>query len=444
MGKRLEKSRIVLWASALALVLVAATLAWCLAQLSQRSVDTQLLNAKSQSEFACGTLAAGLKRFEQLQGTPDHTAAQAVIDMALRDLSGLEGGFWQANGGVTAYAFPTYDGTGIKLDAPSAELARIVATAQRALDSKSLVVDVRPGQREAVVFSACVVGGDVEGRVAWTLLRVSTASAQASNPLGVALSLLLGFVVTGGAVLLLALRQGSQERTRAIEQVAVTERLAMIGQLSAGLAHEIRNPLGTIRIKVENALAAPVSLREQRTHSALQVVLEQTQRLESLTSSLLALTQLTSLEPQTIDLPTWLQEVGGFYRERAEQQGVQLQLELPPETATDAPVTFDPQWVRRALDNLVLNALAHVPAGGTVRVGASRPGARRLVLWVEDDGEGVAPQLQDSLFSPFVTHRSGGSGLGLALVQEVARAHKGTARLVPSERGARFEMELGQ
>jgi nitrogen-specific signal transduction histidine kinase len=66
------------------------------------------------------------------------------------------------------------------------------------------------------------------------------------------------------------------------------------------------------------------------------------------------------------------------------------------------------------------------------------------VLWVEDDGGGVAPALRDSLFSPFASHRPGRSGQGLALVQEVARAHKGAAALVPSHRGARLEMELGQ
>jgi signal transduction histidine kinase len=446
MLKRFDKSRLVLWATALALLLSAAALAWSLVQLSRQSADTQVLNAKSQSEFACASLAAGLKRFEQLQGTPDHTAAQAVIDMALRDLSGLEGGFWQADRGVIAYAFPTYDGTGIKLDPPSAELARIVATAQRAMDSKSLVVDVRPGQREAVVFSACVVDGDNLGRMAWTLMRVSTSSAQASSPVSLTLSLLLGFVLTGGAVLLLALRHVLQERKRAFEHVEAAERLAMVGQLSAGLAHEIRNPLGTIRIKVENALAAPPPLREQRTHSALQVVLEQTQRLESLTSSLLALTQLNSLQLQLIDLPGWLQDVCDFYRERAEQLGLTLELQLEPPLGEGRaePVTFDPLWVRRALDNLMLNALAHVRSGGTIRIGARRLAAQSLVLWVEDDGDGVAPALRDSLFSPFTSHRPGGSGLGLALVQEVARAHKGAATLVPSRRGARFEMELGQ
>lgn len=442
MLKRLDKSRLVLWASALALLLMASGLAWSLVQLGRQSADAQLSSARSQSEYACSSLAAGLKRFEQLQGNADHTAAQAVIDMALRDLSGLEGGFWQADRGVIAYAFPTYDGTGIKLDPPSAELARIGATAQRAADSKSLVMEVRPGQREAVVFSACVVEGDTAGRMAWTLMRVSTSSAQASSPVSLTLSLLLGWVVIGGVALLLALRHVLQDRARAFEHVAGSERLAMIGQLSAGLAHEIRNPLGTIRIKVENALAAPPALREQRTHSALEVVLEQTLRLENLTSSLLALTQLTSLDRQPVDLPTWLPEVCGFYRERAEQQGVAL--EVLVDDASAAPVTFDAHWVRRALDNLVLNALAHVPAGAAIRVGSHRPTPEQLVFWVEDDGEGVAPALQGSLFAPFTSHRPGGSGLGLALVQEVAKAHGGMARWVPSPRGARFEMELGQ
>ncbi|WP_218182688.1 sensor histidine kinase [Pseudomonas gingeri] len=243
----------------------------------------------------------------------------------------------------------------------------------------------------------------------------------------------------------MALRHVLQERKSAFEHVEAAERLAMVGQLSAGLAHEIRNPLGTIRIKVENALAARLALREQRTHSALQVVLEQTQRLESLTSSLLALTQLSSLQLQPIDLPCWLQDVCDFYRERAEQLSLTLELQLVPSLGEGRaePVTFDPLWVRRALDNLMLNALAH-RSGGTIRMGTRRPAARSLVLWVEDDGDGVALALRDSLFSPFTSHRPGGTGLGLALVQEVARAHKGAATLAPSHRGARFEMELGQ
>nr|VUD34401.1 Uncharacterised protein [Raoultella sp. NCTC 9187] len=80
------------------------------------------------------------------------SGAQAVIDLTLRDRPGVEGGLWSMGSGVVAYAFPTYDGSGIKRDPPSAELERIESTSRRALDGKRSVTDLRPGLREAVIF----------------------------------------------------------------------------------------------------------------------------------------------------------------------------------------------------------------------------------------------------------------------------------------------------
>ncbi len=105
---------------------------------------------------------------------------------------------------------------------------------------------------------------------------------------------------------------------------------------------------------------------------------------------------------------------------------------------------FDPGLVRRALDNLIGNALRHTPQGGTVTLRAARE-ADTVVLAVEDTGPGVDPALHDTLFEPFVTGRPDGTGLGLALARELVEAHGGRLRLDrpgDDEAGARFVIEL--
>jgi signal transduction histidine kinase len=105
------------------------------------------------------------------------------------------------------------------------------------------------------------------------------------------------------------------------------------------------------------------------------------------------------------------------------------------------PPRFDIEQVRRALDNLILNAIQNTPPGGTVTVEA-RHRHGRLCLRVCDSGPGVPDKIRERLFEPFVTGREEGTGLGLAIVSEIARANGGEARLVPDTNGAVFEVEL--
>jgi hypothetical protein len=97
--------------------------------------------------------------------------------------------------------------------------------------------------------------------------------------------------------------------------------------------------------------------------------------------------------------------------------------------------------MQRALDNLILNAIQNTPRGGRIVVDALRRDDS-LRLRVEDTGAGVSNEIRDGLFEPFATSRSDGTGLGLAIVREIARAHRGDARLLDSARGAVFEIEL--
>jgi len=184
---------------------------------------------------------------------------------------------------------------------------------------------------------------------------------------------------------------------------------------------------------------APPEMRAARAAGALEVVLSQTQRLETLVSSLLALTQPFLVERRPVDLRAWMDE-----RIQAHAgQGAQLVPTLDPGLAVDARVAlFDPDQMARAVDNLLLNALAHTGADGRIELGARRTARGSLLLWVADDGMGIPADLRDTLFEPFTTSRAGGTGLGLALVREIVQAHGGQVGLAGAARGTRIEMEL--
>lgn len=428
----------------LAIAAVSLVLAALLLVLIRQGAGPQITRATHQAAVSCEALRAGGERVAQAAPDSFASTAQAILDLALRDQAGTEGGFWRSGAGVVAYAFPTYDGTGIKRDPPSAELERIGSTAQRALDGVSLVTDVRPGLREAVVFSACPVSAPQRGLAAWTLVRVPLIGADVINPLILAVSLLLCTVVVSGAWLGRLLARWRRKSEALQQQLAQSERLATLGRVSAGLAHEIRNPLGTMRMKVENAMAAPAEVREARVASALESVLAQTGRLEALVSSLLSLTQPFAIERQRLNLHAFLEEHIKTHAPAAAAAGVQLRLALDPSLEASArPLAwFDPVQMARVLDNLVLNALAHTPGGGAIELGATRSPSGKLLLWVADDGSGVPADLRGTLFEAFATGRTGGSGLGLALVREIVQAHGGQIALAESARGTRMEMEL--
>ncbi|QEI09295.1 sensor histidine kinase [Pigmentiphaga aceris] len=452
----------VLWIS---IAFVALLLTWLMLQLSQQGAAAQIENARQQAAVSCETIRVGAARVRAATapgygaaGEVPPSAAQAVIDLALRDQAGVEGGIWRADQGVVAYAFPTYDGSGIKRDPPAAELDRIGATAQRAQAAASLTIDVRPGLREAVVFAACPVdtGATIATRaalpdaatdktalIAWTLQRVSVIRAEVVNQLTTAMTLLLGSVIVSGAWLGWTLARWRRHAAQLSGKLAQSERLATLGRISAGLAHEIRNPLATMRMKAENALAAPLEVRDKRVASALESVLSQTERLEGLVSSLLALTQPFRVDRKPLDLRLWLAERVQIHADAAVKHGISMVLKIDEETAVHAQplALLDPLQMDRALDNLLLNALAHTPYGGTIEIGARRTANGALLLWVADDGVGIPEALRENLFEPFTTARAGGTGLGLALVREIVQAHGGRVSLADTSRATNADTD---
>jgi signal transduction histidine kinase len=224
------------------------------------------------------------------------------------------------------------------------------------------------------------------------------------------------------------LAEAQQHSEALASRMALSERLAALGRVAAGVAHEIRNPIAAMRLRAENALAGD----DARRRTALEAILAQIARLDRLIGELLAMTQRRTPQPEPVDLLAFLQGCA------ADHPCVTLQ--APANTL----VELDPALTRRALDALLTNARQHSLAGAQLWLRAS-VAAGRLRIDLQDSGPGVDPALRETLFEPFVTGRADGTGLGLSIARELTEAQGG--RLVLADpggdgRGATFALEI--
>jgi len=225
------------------------------------------------------------------------------------------------------------------------------------------------------------------------------------------------------------------------------ERLEAVAALSASLAHEIRNPLASIRSSVEQ-LAGLVGQDEDEQVLA-RLIVRESDRLSRLLGEFLDFSRVRASNFSRVDLHAVAEETARLLREHPEC-GPEVRIEV---TGGPLPIEADEDLLHRIVSNLMLNAVQACRGRGLVVASVDRigpgdlpPGANledpvRLV--VEDDGTGIDPDLLDRLFQPFVSRRPGGSGLGLAIVQRAVEAHRGLV-LVHSTpgRGARFTVYL--
>ena len=223
------------------------------------------------------------------------------------------------------------------------------------------------------------------------------------------------------------------------EQLARTRRLATIGQLAAGVAHEINNPLAAITTCAEATLR---DMREAPETSALSVerqwdyyleeIVRQALRCKEITRGLLDLSRQKRARRDSVDLNRVVAQAALVFEQRVRERGVRVEVETD---ASVGEVATDETMLRQVLDNLMSNALDAVADGGRVRVSTALDGARVRVE-VEDDGHGIAPEVLARVFDPFFTTKDPGrgSGLGLAISLTLAEA-LGGAITVESKTG---------
>lgn len=221
------------------------------------------------------------------------------------------------------------------------------------------------------------------------------------------------------------------ERTRELEEaqqeLVQAERLATLGQVTATVSHELRNPLATVRTAIFSVADALQQNSPQTVPRALDLAERSVLRCDRIIGELLDFTRTRQLEPQELAVDPWLD---GLLDELVPQLGVPVERDL----RGGIQLSFDPEKLRQAVVNVVVNAAqacAGIPAG-RVRVRSAlarrRPG-RVLELSVEDNGPGIAPELLDRVLEPLFSTKGFGVGLGLPIAHNVMDQHGGELEL---------------
>jgi signal transduction histidine kinase len=221
------------------------------------------------------------------------------------------------------------------------------------------------------------------------------------------------------------LKQNIEHERQIEDRLRHSERLAALGRLIAGVAHEVRNPLATIRLRVQMCRR---DSSDPRVHDSCAIALEEIERLNGMVNRLLSFSQPVRLRAESINLCRLIgQRLDGF-RERATQNGVKLVTNFSDDVSLD----LDGDRMAQVFDNLIQNAVeAMSGSGGTLWVGVTsvKLGSGTVRVDFCDSGRGIDPGVVNHVFEPFFTTKPSGTGLGLCICNELVRAHGGDIQI---------------
>ena len=293
----------------------------------------------------------------------------------------------------------------------------------------------------AIRAEPVAVDGHVVGAT-WAMIRLtdplfldrSVRGYQVASGLalgGVALALALTTGLAG------TVRRQTTERSRLQTELRRSERLAALGKLLAGVAHEVRNPLAGIRSTVQlwQRGIGPDS-------ESFEDLLAEVDRLDGIVERLLHFSRADAQDLRPGDLNAVVAESARLARVAAGSQGVRVDLDLDPALG---PVAMAPPALVQVFRNLTTNALHAMPEGGVLRLATRLDAPRGLAeVSVSDTGSGLSQDMLTHVFEPFYTTKAGGTGLGLAIAREIALAHRGDLRAANKAdgRGAVFTLTL--
>ncbi|MGD0965108.1 MAG: ATP-binding protein [Candidatus Acidiferrales bacterium] len=213
------------------------------------------------------------------------------------------------------------------------------------------------------------------------------------------------------------------------DQLQVSERLAALGRVTAGVAHEVKNPLNSMRLWLEVLKAnMPIDPEPQQ---AVKMLDSEIDRLDRAVKTFLNFTKPVEINLEESDVRALIEEVLDAARPSVAQAGLELAVDLPENFP---PVLLDRQLIHQCVLNLLLNACSFTPPGGRVLVRLERKGEFGAIS-VSDTGKGISPEDRSKIFQLFFTTRLGGTGIGLANTFRFVQLHNGRIE---------FESELGQ
>lgn len=452
-----------------------AAAGWLLVELfhsreSNLAARTQSELSQANARLIRAFLESNLAQTTQISVQQDDALWQ-LSNQVLATFPRVEGGFYleQADR-LLGYAYPTHGGIVPKRDIPPTErgiiLDLVLQTTRQGLPQERVLhsgLDTVVLRAEPLPFSGAV----------WTMKRIPQPQDNRSRLLTVLLVCMVLIAVAWTVLILIQLRYGVKrlqygikaieegraeqivplptemgqvgaaintmhQRRRELEQrLRRMDRLASLGQLVAGVAHEVRNPLASLRLNLEY-----LERQALRQGSSLSIasLIEQIDRLESLVQRLLYFDKTQQEEEWATDsLEAVVEEAVSLLRLKAEQQSIELIYQPPDQPLPLVPLRY--RSLSQVMVNLILNAIQASRADQRI-VASVAEQSHYLIAWVEDEGEGIPSELQDRIFDPFVSTKSDGTGLGLSISHEIVVQHGGYIDLMSRPGCTRFSVYL--
>ncbi len=220
------------------------------------------------------------------------------------------------------------------------------------------------------------------------------------------------------------------------EDMRISDKLAAVGKLAAGIAHEIRNPLASMSGSIQ-VLQRTLPLQKD-DQKLMNIILRETERLNSLITEFLTFVRPSAIQKKKVNINKIMDEITQAVKINPKfQKNITLSLE-----GEDTETYLDPEKFKQIFWNLLINSCEAMPEGGDIIISWSKK-KNKTIIRVSDTGEGITADIREKIFDPFFTTKEGGTGLGLATVYKIVEAHGGQIR-VESEKGkgTTFILEL--
>lgn len=234
------------------------------------------------------------------------------------------------------------------------------------------------------------------------------------------------------------------ELAEARQHLAASERLAELGTLTGGLAHEIKNPLSTVQLNLQllGEDLQPDWPGAGRVISRLKTVQRETARLRDILDDFLRYAGKLELDLKPVELQSLIEDLADFFQPQADLARVRIRVRPPAPTQPPVVVRADERLIKQTVLNLMLNALQAMPDGGELILSATAEGPWGL-LHVTDTGTGISAEKQTKVFDAYYSTKKGGTGLGLAMARRIIREHGGEISLASEEgKGTDFVLRL--
>ncbi len=249
----------------------------------------------------------------------------------------------------------------------------------------------------------------------------------------------LDFIAEGGEAMGALLTMRDAESVRKIEdEIELSRRLAAIGRLTSGVAHEVKNPINAIVVHLE-VLREKLREIDPASRRHMDIIGSEIQRLDRVVQTLVDFTRPVELRLSETDLRRTLEDVVALAAPEASQHGVTITRDLG---TVPLPVLVDTDLLKQAVLNVVLNGVQAMHDGGELTVSAARDDGTAEVR-VRDNGPGIPPEIRNKIFNLYFTTKAKGSGIGLAMTYRVMQLHNGSVEFQSADRqGTTFLLRL--